>query len=398
MQLTAASQPIFVRSQRAQGETPAEPAAPEEKKKATFGSDVIDYSGPPDGRSAPRFTKVLIPLAKALTAMKYRIEVEGAENLPAKGDGGHIFAPTHPSVFDPAVVFATLGRDVRSMANQQIFRGLGGKIITWGGAFPVNREGAAPATMRHTKELLEGGIDMVIFPEGTIPQEEYDEGTVAPIKKGVAAAALSGGARSVIPIALHYQADDKPRYGELAFGFLAAAAVTAATVSVGAHGGLSARVAMGALSGALCGAKVWGGLKKHTTPARVKHNQAPRFAAMLKGGAIGAVTGGLLGGLALGLAPETFSTVLGGLGAAGTLGLNEAWRNRYVARVYVGKPIELDAYKTPGTKPREAITKLTEDLHRALGKGKEHLTGTPYDENAPKFAGKIVETLKGQPL
>src|SRR5262245_55860694 len=122
MQLTAAAQPIFTRAQRAQGET----EAPKEEKKATFGSDVIDYSGPPDGRSAPRFTKVLIPLAKALTAMKYRIEIEGAENLPEKGDGGHIFAPTHPSVFDPAVVFATLGRDVRSMANQQIFRGIGG--------------------------------------------------------------------------------------------------------------------------------------------------------------------------------------------------------------------------------------------------------------------------------
>lgn len=395
MQVTAAPLGVFARAQTARAEPAPEPEAP---KKASFGHDVIDYQGPPDGRSAPKYGSILRPLSKALVAMKYRVEIEGAENLPEKGDGGHIFAPTHPSVFDPAVVYSVLDRDVRSMANQQIFRGLGGKVLTWGGAFPVNREGAAPATMRHTRELLEGGIDMVIFPEGTIPQEEWDQGTVAPIKKGVAAAAISGGAKTVIPIALHYVPDDKPRYGELAFGLVAAAAVTAATVYAGEHGGLAARVATGALSGALCGAKVWGGLKKHTTPARVLYNQAPRFGAMLKGGALGALGGGLAGGLALAFAPEALATIVGGLGAAGTVGLNEAWRNRYVAKVLVGKPIEVDDYRNSGLKPREAINQLTEDLHRALGKGKEALTGTPYDENAPKFAGKIVETLKGQPL
>ena len=396
MQVTAATTHLYTRAQKAEGEAPPAEA---EKPKATFGSDVIDYSGPPDGRSAPRFTNILRPLCKGLVAMKYRIEVEGAENLPEKGDGGHIFAPTHPSVFDPAVVFAVLDRDVRSMANQQIFRGLGGKIITWGGAFPVNREGAAPATMRHTKEILEGGKDMVIFPEGTIPQEEYDDGTVAPIKKGVAAAAISGGAKSIIPISIHYAPDDKPRYTELAVGVLAAVGVATATIYAGANGGLAARAAMGALSGSLAGAKIWGGLKKHTTPARVKHNQAPRFAAMLKGGALGALAGGLFGGLACALAPDTMAPIVGSLGAAGTLGLNEAWRNRYVAKVLVGKPIVPETYFQPGERPRMAINAITEDLHRALGKGKEALTGTVYDETKPKiFEGKMVETLKGQPL
>lgn len=393
MQVSLATQPTFTRAHRAEGEAPVSEPEP---KKSGFGADVIDYSGPEDGRSAPRYGGILRPLSKALVALKYRVEVIGAENLPEKGDGGHIFAPTHPSVFDPAVVYSVLNRDVRSMANQQIFRGLGGKIITWGGAFPVNREGAAPATMRHTKELLENKIDMVIFPEGTIPQEEYEDGTVAPIKKGVAAAALHGGAQSVIPMALHYVPDEKARYGELAVGLVAAAAVTAATVYAGAHGGLAARVATGALSGALCGAKVWGGLKKNSTPLRVQFNQAPKFAAMLKGGALGALTGGLFGGLACAFNPETLSPIVGGLGAAGAIGLNEAWRNRYVAQVVVMPKITMDAYQ--GMKPREAINQLTEDLHRSMGKGKEQLTGTPYDENAPKFAGKIVETLKGQEL
>ncbi|GMU56111.1 MAG: hypothetical protein AMXMBFR33_52570 [Candidatus Xenobia bacterium] len=409
MQLQAATIAYHNRAQRASSEpTPpaegeaqpaaAEPEAESAPAKKKFGHDVIDYTGPEDGRSAPKYGAILRPLSRALVALKYRVEVEGEENLPAKGDGGHIFAPTHPSVFDPAVVYSVLDRDVRSMANQQIFRGIGGKVLTWGGAFPVNREGAAPATMRHTKEIIEAGKDLVIFPEGTIPQEEWDHGTVAPIKKGVAAAALSGGAKSIIPIALHYAPDEKPRYGELAVGILAATALTAATVYAGANGGLTARVATGALSGALFGAKVWGGLKKHSTPVRVPYNQAPRFGAMLKGGALGALTGSILGGLACALAPDTMALVVGGLGAAGTMGLNDAWRNRYVAKVLVGTPIETDAYRQTGTRPREAINSLTEDLHRALGKGKEKLTGTPYDESAPKFAGKIVETLKGQEL
>lgn len=374
----------------AQAETPpeAEPQLPTEKVE--FGRDIPNYSGPKDGRSAPKHRGFINGACKVILAGRYRLEVENEEVLHRPGP--QVFAPTHPSAFDPAVVQRILAhRDVRFMSNQQIFRGIPGTLFTWAGAFPVDREGAAEATKAHCAEVLAQGNSLCVFPEGTLIGL-HDQ--VGPMKKGAAASAIQGGAESVIPIAMEYVPNEKPRVKEAAIGLLTAGAVTAAGVFGAMHlPGLQTTIATvgGVLTGAYAGGKLAYSLVKEGAP---KLQSAPRYLAGLGGALLGSLVFGTAAGLTSSFAPSVapgLATTMAVSGGVGTWGMATFLRNRDIARIIVCDPIPVSKYAADP----EGSLHLTEDLHRSLGAAKEKLTGVKYDETAPKIGGKVVETLKG---
>ncbi|MEW6277981.1 MAG: lysophospholipid acyltransferase family protein [Candidatus Eremiobacterota bacterium] len=365
--------------------------ASEERKEPVFGEDLPNYTGPKDGLSHPKHQWLLKPLTRALVAGLYRVEVEGEDNL--QREGGQVYCPTHPTIADPILVSSLMQRDVRYMSNIRVLRGLPGTLMTWGGACPVHRSAVSRVTLQHCRDVLEQGKGLCIFPEGGIADQKH-WGQVGPLMKGAATSALMADAHSVVPIAVHYQPDTEKRTGEAVLGALTAVAVTAGGAVAAMYGGPAVRIAAAAVGGALGLGSLLGVLNRNRTQNPNYYNQMPRYLAALSGGAVGVVAGGLAGGLSAWLLPELapwigLAAAVGG--GAGTLQMAGALRHRDLARVIVGDPLEVAPYKQAHRKTRDAAAALTEDLHRALGRAKERLSGVPYDDSAPKFREKVEE-------
>ncbi len=161
---------------------------------------------------------VLRWLCELLVRLYYpRITVEGERALP---QGVPIlFVLNHPNaLLDPMVLRLALRRPVRFLAKSTLF---GNPIARYTmdafGAIPVYRRvdvqkgGGDPqqneATFARCTELLAGGADLAIFPEGT----SHSDPMLKPLKTGAARIALSTLARSagaqlaVVPVGLHYE-------------------------------------------------------------------------------------------------------------------------------------------------------------------------------------------------
>lgn len=103
----------------------------------------------------------------------YDLRHVGAEVL-SKTEGPCLVAPVHRSMLDiPAVAHAALegsGTQVHCMAKQELWKVPGlGKIIEWGGGFPVDRDKITPPAdiTQHVEKLIEGNAAIVLFPEAT---------------------------------------------------------------------------------------------------------------------------------------------------------------------------------------------------------------------------------------
>lgn len=371
------------------------PQPPRSHRSSNFGAGVtnelgeaIRYAGPEDGRSHPNLLaqKLVKPLVAGLVATAYRVEVEGIENFPQ--EGAHVYAPTHPSIFDPPVVAGIVKRDMRYMADIGLFKNsVGAKLLTWGGGFPVDRTNPSPTTIKHAVEVVQEGHGLCIFPEGGIPAT-HKHGQINSFKKGAAFAAIQGGAETVVPIAIDYQPDTKPRKLEK---LVALASSTALAVSTALAGHLDGWCRWApALSGAVSGAYLLG--KKLRSQAKHKwYNIAPKVLAGLGGGAVGGALGATVATLATGLVngPAGFAlgVALGGSGGFFGYKLAEAFIHRDVARVKVGEPIPVAPYRDDP----KGVDHLTEEMHRRIGHLKADLTGVPYDDKAPKFLRGFLE-------
>jgi 1-acyl-sn-glycerol-3-phosphate acyltransferase len=95
-----------------------------------------------------------------------RTEVVGYEHLPERG--GVVVASNHVSYLDPPLVGSNIRRECAFMARHDLWdrRWLGG-LISRLNAFPVHRDTADRAAIRQAIDLLNGGLVLVLFPEGT---------------------------------------------------------------------------------------------------------------------------------------------------------------------------------------------------------------------------------------
>ena len=126
--------------------------------------------------------------------------MEGLEHLPS--EGGVILAVCHVSHLDPVVVSALLPRRIGWVARIEFYSSwVARKILHEGGAFPVNRQGAALPTAREGLRRLRRGEVVGIFPEGEIMRGEASVLRGGPVKRGVGLLAARSGC-PVVPVLL----------------------------------------------------------------------------------------------------------------------------------------------------------------------------------------------------
>lgn len=147
-------------------------------------------------------------LARVATWLFYRVECVGQP--PA---GPIVLLPNHPNaLLDPAVVWATAGRDVLFLAKAPLFRM---PVISWlvraSGAIPVQRRRDEGADMAKNEAMfaaaeaaLARGDAICIFPEGT----SHSSGRVEPLRTGAARLALRAAAAGtpvrMVPVGLNF--------------------------------------------------------------------------------------------------------------------------------------------------------------------------------------------------
>ncbi len=167
--------------------------------------------------SADDMRTLLVPLLRLVLRIFFRrIEVTGAERVPAKGPV--IFVLNHPNgLIDPAFLLALAPRRVSLLAKAPLFRmPIIGPIARAFDAIPVHRRqdaGSDPAQNARTFEaaravLVRGGT-IAIFPEGA----SHSDPKLRPLKTGAARIALGAAAAlppdlslQIVPAGLYYRA------------------------------------------------------------------------------------------------------------------------------------------------------------------------------------------------
>ncbi|MDP9452595.1 MAG: 1-acyl-sn-glycerol-3-phosphate acyltransferase [Actinomycetota bacterium] len=99
-------------------------------------------------------------------ALYWRLRIEGAERLPARG--AFILAPVHRSNIDPPIMSVLTRRYMRYLGKEEMWK-YGWSAWLWDalGAFPVQRDKVDREAMRRCRKALEAGEPLVVFPEGT---------------------------------------------------------------------------------------------------------------------------------------------------------------------------------------------------------------------------------------
>lgn len=124
----------------------------------------------------------------------YRLEVEGAGNIPRSG--GCLLAANHDSSIDPAIVALTTERPVRFIARAELWQPGLRRLLDALGAIPVRRGEGDHRAMRRARRLLDAGELVAIFPQGTVLRFRNRR-----FRRGAARVALTTGA-PLVPVRL----------------------------------------------------------------------------------------------------------------------------------------------------------------------------------------------------
>lgn len=115
---------------------------------------------------------MIIPLVSYLA----RIRITGGEKLPR--EGAYVLAPNHYTELDPLIVAVAVWRMKRLprfMAKDSLFRvPVLGWILRRTGMVPVARTSSASTakqTMGQSRELVENGRGVIVYPEGTLTRD-----------------------------------------------------------------------------------------------------------------------------------------------------------------------------------------------------------------------------------
>lgn len=126
-----------------------------------------------------------------------RMEIYGLDNIPEQGSV--IFASNHISMLDPFVMGAAArNKPIAIMGKKELFFFPLGQILRAFGVFPIDRKGNATSAIRTAIKVLNEGLSMGIFPEGTRNQSDAP---LLPAKRGIELIAKKT-KRPVIPVAI----------------------------------------------------------------------------------------------------------------------------------------------------------------------------------------------------
>lgn len=116
---------------------------------------------------SPFFQKIALPCISAGFHIYCGLKVIGRENVP---EGGCLICPNHSDVIDPPMAAAAVGgrHQIRVMAKKELFRGgMFDRLITWLGAFPVDRNRADITAIKIALGAVRDGKKLLLFPQGT---------------------------------------------------------------------------------------------------------------------------------------------------------------------------------------------------------------------------------------
>ncbi|WP_353111433.1 lysophospholipid acyltransferase family protein [Microbacterium sp.] len=168
-------------------------------------------------KSRPSLFWLLAVAVVPVVSFLAKITFVGKEKLPR--EGAFVLAPNHYSEFDPLVVAVAvwrLKRAPRFMAKESLFRV---PVLGWAlkrtGMIPVARASSAAAakqTMVQSRELVQHGRGVIVYPEGTLTRDP----DLWPMrgKTGAVRLALAGDI-PLIPMAQWGVQEIMPRYGKV---------------------------------------------------------------------------------------------------------------------------------------------------------------------------------------
>ncbi len=159
-----------------------------EIRAETAADRLLDGVGPLQG-----FAKaVLGPLARPY----YRMEVTGAQNVPASGAA--VLVANHQSMWDIPLLVIACPRPIVFMAKQEIFdRPYKDWFFTRLGGFPVGRGNLDLSAVRQALAVVRAGRVLGMYPEGTRHPQEG----LLPFLPGAAWIALSVGV-PIVPVGI----------------------------------------------------------------------------------------------------------------------------------------------------------------------------------------------------
>jgi 1-acyl-sn-glycerol-3-phosphate acyltransferase len=115
---------------------------------------------------ADRIYFVLTVLIRTLAHLFVRLEILGADRVPA--DGPVVLICNHSHLVDPPLLGAFSPRYVHTMAKRELFETpLIGWIFWATGAFPVRRFSGDLGALRVARNYLRSGSAVLMYPEGT---------------------------------------------------------------------------------------------------------------------------------------------------------------------------------------------------------------------------------------
>ena len=110
---------------------------------------------------------------RELVRRLYRIEITGAERIPASGPA--ILVANHESIWDPFVLGVATRREIHYMAKAELFRSRPmAAALRSLNAFPVERGGGDHAAISEAGRLLGQGALLGMFPQGTSKPERQN--------------------------------------------------------------------------------------------------------------------------------------------------------------------------------------------------------------------------------
>ncbi len=138
--------------------------------------------------------RVVKRLAEVVLRTWWRVKVHGSEHIPTQGPV--ILAANHIGLLDGPVVVALTDRLTFALGKQELFVGLGGRVLAHIGQISVDRREPDLKAIRRCIQVLRSEKVLAVFPEGV-----RLAGDVAFAQRGAAYFALVTGA-PVVPVAI----------------------------------------------------------------------------------------------------------------------------------------------------------------------------------------------------
>lgn len=135
-------------------------------KRNAFEKKIFKRNGQPKKERRPLLYFLASFVLPWFYSKVWGLEFKGIENLPKSGAA--LICSSHVTARDPIFLGCTSSRGMHFMAKAELFKNwFVSKIVTYAGAFPVERGTGGADSLEYAGKLLTNGRMLTIFIEGT---------------------------------------------------------------------------------------------------------------------------------------------------------------------------------------------------------------------------------------